>query len=63
MAAQAALQDYSRGQEIDYFLRRAEQESIAAIKAAGTQASERHGAMAQAYSALVVQMLASPQDR
>ena len=50
-------QDFERAQQLDYWLRRAEQESIAAIRAANPTASERHDAMAQAYSALARSLL------
>lgn len=49
--------DHDRSEQIDYWLRRAEQESIAAIRSTNTIASQRHDAMAQAYSALAVTML------
>jgi hypothetical protein len=45
--------------ELEFLLRRAEQESIAAIRSPSPQASERHDAMAQAYSALAVTILGS----
>lgn len=41
-----------RSEQLDYWLRRAEQESIAAIRSPHAVAAERHNAMAQAYSAL-----------
>jgi hypothetical protein len=46
-----------RSEELDYWLRRAEQESIAAIRSPSTAAAERHDAMAQAYSALARNLL------
>ena len=46
-----------RSEQLDYWLRRAEQESIAAIRSPNTQASERHDAMAHAYSALARHLL------
>ncbi|MEO7602172.1 MAG: hypothetical protein ABIS39_02755 [Sphingomicrobium sp.] len=46
-----------RTEQLDYWLRRAEQESIAAIRSPNTQASERHDAMAHAYSALARHLL------
>jgi hypothetical protein len=49
--------DHERSEQIDYLLRRAEQESIAAIRSTNSIASERHDAMAHAYSALAVTML------
>lgn len=51
--------DHERSEQIDYWLRRAEQESIAAIRSVNSVASQRHDAMAQAYSALAVSMLGS----
>ncbi len=49
--------DHERSEQIDYWLRRAEQESIAAIRSVNDTASERHDAMALAYSALAVTLL------
>lgn len=46
----------SEAEQLDYWLRRAEQESIAAIRATG-EASVRHGALARAYSALAIHLL------
>lgn len=43
--------DHQRSQQIDYWLRRAEQESIAAIRSTSAIAAQRHDTMAQAYSA------------
>lgn len=51
--------DYERSDQLDYWLRRAEQESIAAIRSTNSSASERHDAMAQAYSALARTILDS----
>ena len=42
----------SQSEQLEYWLRRAEQESIAAIRATSAVASQCHDAMAQAYSAL-----------
>lgn len=50
------MQRIERSEQLDYWLRRAEQESIAAIRATG-EASKRHDAMAQAYSALARHLL------
>ncbi len=47
----------SQSEQLDYWLRRAEQESIAAIRATNAVASQRHDAMAQAYSALARSLL------
>lgn len=47
---------FAEAEQLDYWLRRAEQESIAAIRATG-EASMRHDAMARAYSALAVHLL------
>lgn len=44
-------------EQIEYWLRRAEQESIAAIRAPNVQASESHSVMAEAYSALATNLL------
>lgn len=49
-----------RSEQLDYWLRRAEQESIAAIRSINSIASERHDAMAAAYSALAKSLLDSP---
>lgn len=49
-----------RSEQLDYWLRRAEQESIAAIRSTNNIASERHDAMALAYSALAKSLLDSP---
>ena len=49
--------DFERAEQLDYWLRRAEQESIAAIRSTNSTASQRHDAMAQAYSALARTML------
>ena len=43
--------------QLDYWLRRAEQESIAAIRATNAVAAERHDAMAHTYSTLALMML------
>ncbi len=42
---------------LDYLLRRAEQESIAAIRSINPEAEKRHDTMAHAYSAQAVTML------
>ncbi len=55
--------DFERTEQLDYWLRRAEQESIAAIRSPNQIASARHDAMAQAYSALARTMLDSPTGR
>lgn len=47
-------------EQLDYWLRRAEQESIAAIRTTNEVAAQRHGAMALAYSALAKSLLDSP---
>ena len=49
--------DHERSEQLDYWLRRAEQESIAAIRSMNSIASQRHDSMALAYSALAVTML------
>jgi len=49
--------DDERSEQLDYWLRRAEQESIAAIRSTNSIASQRHDSMALAYSALAVTML------
>jgi hypothetical protein len=56
MFVASGTRHYDRSEKIDYWLRRAEQETIAAIRATGA-ASDRHAAMAQAYSALATGML------
>ena len=55
--------DFERSEQLDYWLRRAEQESIAAIRSTNPSASQRHDAMAQAYSALARTILGSRSDR
>ncbi len=50
--------DYERSEQLEYWLRRAEQESIAAIRSADSVVAQRHDAMAQAYSALATSILA-----
>ena len=57
MATADRAYDRERFEQLDYWLRRAEQESIAAIRSADSVASQRHDAMAQAYSALAVTLL------
>ncbi len=50
--------------ELSYLLRRAEQESIEAIRSTHPTASERHAQMASTYSARARTLLAQPaQDR
>ena len=48
---------FERSQELAYLLRRAEQESIAAIRSGNAMASSSHARMAQAYSALATSLL------
>ena len=48
-------------EELDYWLRRAEQESVAAIRASG-EAAARHDAMALAYSHRAWALLDRPAD-
>lgn len=48
---------YDRSEQLDYWLRRAEQESIAAIRSTDSIAAQRHDSMAQAYSALAMTIL------
>ena len=55
--------DFERTEQLDYWLRRAEQESIAAIRSTNSVASQRHDAMAQAYSALARTMLGTEPSR
>ena len=47
-----------RSEQLAYWLRRAEQESIAAIRSANPQASSSHARMAQAYTAMATSLLA-----
>ena len=49
--------EYERSEQLEYWLRRAEQESIAAIRSADSVVAQRHDAMAQAYSALATSIL------
>jgi hypothetical protein len=51
--------DFERSEQLDYWLRRAEQESIAAIRSTNTIAAQRHDVMAQAYSAMAMNLLDS----
>lgn len=46
-------------ERIGFLLRRAEQESIAAIRSVNPTAAERHDIMAHAYSVMAVSMLGS----
>ena len=46
-----------RSDQLDYWLRRAEQESIAAIRSASPQASSSHARMARAYSVIATSLL------
>ena len=55
--------DFERSEQLDYWLRRAEEESIAAIRSTNSTASQRHDAMAQAYSALARTMLGTQPRR
>ena len=55
--------DFERSEQLDYWLRRAEQESIAAIRSTNSTASQRHDAMAQAYSALARTILGTEPNR
>lgn len=52
-----------RSEQIEYWLRRAEQEAIAAIRAPDTAASESHNAMAEAYSAMATNLMDDPPPR
>jgi hypothetical protein len=49
--------EYDRSEQLDYWLRRAEQESIAAIRSTDSVAAQRHDVMAQTYSALARRLL------
>ncbi|HWJ58258.1 MAG TPA: hypothetical protein VNR68_01225 [Sphingomicrobium sp.] len=51
---------YQRSETLDYVLRRAEEESIAAIRSPDPRASASHSAMAQAYSAQATVLLGNP---
>ena len=55
--------DFERSEQLDYWLRRAEQESIAAIRSTNSIASQRHDAMAQAYSAMARTILGTEPGR
>ena len=46
-----------RSEQLDYWLRRAEQESIAAIRSTNSVAAQRHDAMALAYSTMAMTLL------
>ena len=49
--------DYDATEELDFLLRRAEQELIAAIRSINAEVAERHDAMAHAYSAMAIMMI------
>jgi hypothetical protein len=49
--------DVQRSEQIEYWLRRAEEEAIAAIRSPNAQASESHSLMAEAYSAMATTLL------
>ena len=49
--------------QLDFLLRRAEQESIAAIRSIDPRAAQQHEAMAFAYSARALSLLGDPQSR
>ena len=57
MTAPTPVHRYDPADQLDYWLRRAEQESIAAIRATNSVAAERHDAMAHTYSTLALMML------
>ncbi|MEO7865360.1 MAG: hypothetical protein ABIR63_05765 [Sphingomicrobium sp.] len=57
MTMPARVREEAPSDELGFLLRRAEQESVAAIRSINSQASERHDAMAYAYSARAVTML------
>lgn len=57
MVASPAFHHSDRSEQLAYWLRRAEQESIAAIRSANPQASSSHARMAQAYSAMATSLL------
>ena len=57
MTAPTPVHRYDPSDQLEYWLRRAEQESIAAIRATSAAAAERHDAMAFAYSGQALAML------
>jgi hypothetical protein len=57
MTAPTPVHRYDPEDQLEYWLRRAEQESIAAIRASNAVAAERHDAMAFAYSSQALAML------
>ena len=50
-------QPYQREQQLDYWLRRAEQESIAAIRSLSSVAAQRHDTMALAYTTMAMSLM------
>ena len=57
MDDRARALDFERSEQLDYWLRRAEDESIAAIRSTNQVVAQRHDAMAQAYSAMARTLL------
>lgn len=57
MIALSNHHEFDATEELDFLLRRAEQESIAAIRSINAEAAERHDAMAHAYSAMAIMMI------
>lgn len=57
----AEIRPYSQSSapDLDYFLRRAEEEAIAEIRSSDAIVAQRHGAMAQAYSERVQALLSA----
>jgi len=47
----------ARSEQLTYWLRRAEQEAVAAIRSASPQASASHERMSEAYSAMASSLL------
>ena len=54
---QPEIDDVPAPEQLDYLLRRAEQESIAAVRSVDERAAEPHEHMASVYSAQVVELL------
>ncbi len=52
--------DAQSPEQLDYLLRRAEQESVAAIRSVDPRAAELHAHMASAYSAKAMALLGEP---
>lgn len=57
MFALPALSSQPTAQDLDYLLRRAQEEAIAEIRATNVDVAGRHGAMARAYASQALEIL------